>query len=400
MSLDIKTKSHTGWRSPVVLLMAMAATMQIAFAAWINLSNNFAVEVLSFTGRDVGLQQSIREIPGFLAFAAIFFLFIMREQTLAFVSLLLLGGAVAVTGYYPTYTGFLLTTFISSVGFHYYETMNQSLTLQWLPKKTAPVTMGKIMSVASFAQLVAFGLVFLCWKIFEMEFTDIFMLVGGFTFFATLVLWVTFPEFNAGVTQHKKLILRKRYWLYYALTFMGGARRQIFMVFAAFMMIERFGFQVHEVAVLFIANGIVTMFFAPIIGKWIMQFGERRILAIEYIGLFMVFTAYAFVSNVWIAIGLYIVDHALFAMAIGMKTYFQKIADPADIAPTAGVAFTINHIAAVVIPITFGIIWIWSPAAVFLAGSAMAVMSLVLAQLIPRSPEKGCEFRWLEESAS
>ncbi len=379
-----------------MLLMAMAATMQIGFAAWVNLSNNFAVEVLQFSGREIGIQQSIREIPGFMAFAAVYLLFVMREQTLAFVSLLMLGGAIALTGYYPTFTGFLITTFISSIGFHYYETMNQSLTLQWLPKKTAPATMGKILGVASFAQLCAFALVYLCWKIFNLDYTEIFMLVGGITFLVTLVLWISFPEFNAGVPQHKKLILRKRYWLYYALTFMSGARRQIFMVFAAFMMVERFGFKVHEVALLFLINGLVTMFVAPIIGKWIVRFGERRILALEYIGLFLVFTSYAFVSNIWVAVGLYILDHALFAMAIGMKTYFQKIADPADIAPTAGVSFTINHIAAVIIPVSFGLLWIWSPAAVFLSGAAMALVSLGLAQLIPRSPQKDREFRWLE----
>jgi len=123
---------------------------------------------------------------------------------------------------------------------------------------------------------------------------------------------------------------------------------------------------------------------------------ERRTLTIEYTGLILIFTAYAFVPNVWVAVGLYIVDHAFFAMAIAMKTYFQKIADPADIAPTAGVAFTINHIAAVFIPVLFGLIWLWSPAAVFLAGAAIAVISLGLAQLIPYSPKEGTEFRWLE----
>ncbi len=388
------------WRTPVVLLMSMAAVMQIGFAAWINLSNNFAVEALSFTGREIGLQQSIREIPGFMAFAAVFFLFIMREQTLAFISLILLGGAIAVTGYYPTYTGFLLTTFISSVGFHYYETMNQSLTMQWLPKKSAPATMGKIMAVASLAQLVAYGLVFTFAKIFDLDYADIFMIMGGISFVGAIALWLIFPRFDGGVVQNRRLVLRKRYWLYYALTFMGGARRQIFMVFAAFMMVERFGFKVHEVAILFIANGMMTMFLAPLIGKWIMQFGERRILTIEYCGLFLVFVSYAFVAYEWIAVALYLIDHALFAMALGMKTYFQKIADPADIAPTAGVAFTINHIAAVIIPVSFGLLWIWSPAAVFLAGAAMTLVSLGLAQLIPTFPDEGREFRWLERQSN
>ncbi|MEM7214202.1 MAG: MFS transporter [Pseudomonadota bacterium] len=374
--------------------MAMAGVMQIAFAAWMAMTNNFAVEVLSFTGREIGIQQSIREIPGFLSFAAVFLLLFGREQTWAYVSLLLLGGAAAVTGMFPSFTGFLITTFISSVGFHYYETMHQSLSLQWLPKKSAPATMGKILAVGSFAQLAVFIFIFVAGAWLALSFNSIYLITGLITCFATIILWLAFPTFKDGVTQHKKLILRQRYWLYYALTFMGGARRQIFMVFAGFMMVERFGFAIHEVMGLLIANQLVTMFFAPLIGKWIVRFGERNILTVEYIGLILVFVAYAFVPSWEIAVALYLIDHALFAMAISMKTYFQKIADPADIAPTAGVAFTINHIAAVFIPVLFGLIWLWSPAAVFLAGAGMASISLILARLVPLNPDQGNEFVW------
>ncbi len=382
------------WQTPTGLLMAMAAAMQVAFAAWMLMTNNFAYETLSFTGREIGIQQSVREIPGFLSFAAVFLLFLAREQTLAYISLILLGGAAAVTGYFPSFTGFLITTFISSIGFHYYETMHQSLSLQWLPKATAPAIMGKILAIGSISQLVCFGFVFIAWFWIGMHFSSIYLVTGLATVVAVIAMWVMFPSFKDGIPQHKKIILRKRYWLYYALTFMGGARRQIFMVFATFMMVERFGFQLHEVAALAIANGILTMLFAPLIGQWIVRFGERRMLTWEYMGLIAVFIAYAWVPNWWIAVGLYLIDHVLFAVAISMKTYFQKIADPADIAPTAGVAFTINHIAAVFIPVIFGLIWIWNPAAVFLAGAAMAFVSLTFARMVPISPETGNEFVW------
>jgi len=382
------------WQTPAILLMAMAAVMQIAFAAWMAMTNNFAVEILQFTGKEIGIQQSVREIPGFLSFAAVFLLLLGREQTWAYISLLLLGGAAAVTGLFPSFTGFLITTFISSIGFHYYETMHQSLSLQWLPKKTAPATMGKILAVGSFAQLAVFVFIFIAGAWFAMSFTGIYMITGIITCVGTILLWILFPAFKDGVPQNKKLVLRKRYWLYYALTFMGGARRQIFMVFAAFMMVERFGFEIHEVMGLMIANQLVTMFFAPLIGKWIIRFGERNILTIEYIGLVIVFVAYAYVPTWELAVALYIIDHALFAMAIAMKTYFQKIADPADIAPTAGVAFTINHIAAVFIPVLFGLIWVINPAAVFLAGAVMAFISLILSRLIPATPTEGNEFVW------
>ena len=133
------------------------------------------------------------------------------------------------------------------------------------------------------------------------------------------------------------------------------------------------------------------MLLAPKIGSWIGKVGEKTALTVEYVGLIGVFLTYAFVTNAHLAAALYVVDHAFFAVAIAMKTYFQKIADPADIAPTAGVAFTINHIAAVVIPAAFGLIWLVSPAAVFLIGAGMACVSLVLARIVPDDPSEGNE---------
>ena len=185
--------------------------------------------------------------------------------------------------------------------------------------------------------------------------------------------------------------MRKRYWLYYALTFMGGARRQIFVVFAGFLMVEKFGYSVSDVAALYLINHLFNWAFAGKIGALVGRIGERRALTFEYCGLICVFTAYAFVDNALWAASLYVLDHLFFSLAIAIKTYFQKIADPADMASTAGVAFTINHIAAVVIPALFGLVWLVSPAAVFLMGAGMAVISLVLARNIPIDPRAGNE---------
>jgi hypothetical protein len=182
--------------------------------------------------------------------------------------------------------------------------------------------------------------------------------------------------------------------LFYGLTFLGGARRQIFMVFASFLMVEKFGYSAANMALLFLANHAVNSVVAPRVGHFITRFGERRALTIEYSGLILIFTAYAFVSVAWVAALLFVLDHILYSMAIADKSYFQKIADPADIAATAGMSFTINHIAAVVIPASFGIIWIYSPATVFLAGAVLATASLTLARLVPYEPGQGNEVLW------
>ena len=102
-------------------------------------------------------------------------------------------------------------------------------------------------------------------------------------------------------------------------------------------------------------------------------------------------------SAEWAA-ALYVIDHLFFALALAIKTYLQKIADPADMASTAGVSFTINHIAAVFIPVSFGLIWLVSPSAVFYIGAAMAVVSFILSLNIPAKPEEGNEVRVLRWS--
>lgn len=382
---------YKGWRNPEVLLIVMAAAMPLSFSTWMALLNNFSVEMADFTGREIGILQSLREIPGFLAFTAIFVLLVLREQTFALLSLLVLGIGVAISGYFPTVIGLYCTTVLMSIGFHYFETMQQALSLQWVKKERTALVMGKQLSAKSVSSLVMFGIVWLMLEVFSVEYRYVYLFGGALTVLAALFVWGAFPKFADAHPQTKKLILRKRYWLYYALTFMSGARRQIFTVFAGFLMVEKFGYDAATITLLYLLNHAINMVLAPKIGKLIGKWGERRALTFEYIGLFMVFVSYAFVENHILAGGLYVIDHLFFAMAIAIKTYFQKIADPGDISSTAGVSFTINHIAAVFIPAAFGLLWLVSPSAVFLAGAAMAFVSLVLALNVPTDPEPGNE---------
>jgi predicted MFS family arabinose efflux permease len=384
--MNPRSPTDRNWRRPEVLLVLISVAMPISFSTWMALINNFAVERAQFTGVEIGILQSVREIPGFLAFAVIFVLLLLREQALALLSLGLLGIGVALTGFFPSFVGLLLTTVVMSTGFHYFETVRQSLALQWLAKEQAPAMLGRLIAVGSFASLVAFALIYLGIDLGGLDMKWVYLIGGGITLVLTLAAWILFPRFPEKVEQSKRLILRRRYGLFYALTFMAGARRQIFVVFAGFLMVEKFGFDVASMTLMFLANHVIAMALAPRIGKLVGRWGERTVLSIEYGGLIVVFTGYAFVGTAWIAVGLYILDHLFFAMAIAIKTYFQKIADPADIAATSGVSFTINHIAAVVIPAAFGLLWMVSPSAVFLAGTGTAVCSLVLARLVPRRP--------------
>ncbi|RVU83707.1 MFS transporter [Leucothrix sargassi] len=388
----IVTAIKTGeWRTPEILLYLMAASMPFSFGVWMALLNNFAIEQAAFTGADMGILQSLREIPGFLSFAVVFLLLIFREQTLAILSLLILGLGVVLTGFFPSFWGLCITTMIMSIGFHYFEAVNQSLQLQWLDKDKAPELLGKLISVGACSSLLAYSMVYITLELFDLSMMTLYIIGGSVTMTIAAFAWFQFPHFPAKVEQNKSLVLRKRYWLYYLLVFMSGSRRQIFVVFAGFLMVEKFGFSASQVALMFLANMVANIYIAPKIGKLISFIGERQTLTLEYVGLILVFVGYALVESAAWAVVLYILDHLFFAMAIALKTYFQKIADPADIAPTAGVSFSISHIAAVVVPVVFGYIWLVSPSAVFYAGAIMAAISLILARVVPEKPEAGRE---------
>ncbi len=379
--------------NPEYLLILTAVASSLAFSVWQVLLNNFAIEQAAFSGREIGILQSLREVPGFLAFTVVFVLLVVREQAFALVSVGLLGAGVALTGFLPSEYGLYFTTVLMSIGFHYFYTLQQSLTLQWTDTAQAPIVMGRLSSVSSIASLVAFGGVWLGIELLDLDYKWLYLVAGGIALALALGAWLFFPIFPHKVPQRKHLLMRRRYWLYYALTFMSGARRQIFMVFAGFLMVQKFGFSAANIALLFLVNHLINAWAAPKIGRLIVRFGERMALSMEYAGLIIIFTAYAFVEVAWVAATLYVLDHILFAMAIAIRSYFQKIADPADIASTAGVSFTINHIAAVVIPASFGIIWLYSPSVVFLAGAGMAALSLLLARLVPNNPREGNEIK-------
>jgi len=372
----------------------MSVAMPVAFSTWSALLNNFVVERAGFTGVEIGILQSLREIPGFLAFTVIFVLLIIKEQAFAVVALALLGIGVALTGFFPSAIGLYCTTVLMSTGFHYFEVLKQSLALQWFEKSDAPQALGKLISVGAITSLVVYSVLWGLLEVLDLDYAWIFMIAGGVCCGLAVFMWLGFPQFESTHVQTRKLVLRKRYWLYYALTFFSGARRQIFMVFAAFLMVEKFGYSASQVALLFLINYAFNWLFAEKIGSLIGRIGERTALSIEYAGLIIVFTAYAFVENPYVGAGLYVVDHMFFALAIAMSTYFQKIASPEDIASSSGVSFTINHIAAVVVPASLGLVWIVSPAAVFLIGTGFAVCSLLLSQNIPARPRQGNEVNW------
>ena len=268
-----------------------------------------------------------------------------------------------------------------SFGFHYYETTNQSLTLQYFSTATSPLIFGRLRSLAAATSIVVGLLLYLMGMAFN--FRVMFLAIGALVVAAGIWGLLQDPTHSQATPQHRKMILRRRYSLYYFLTFMAGARRQIFMAFSVYLLVKVFHCTVAEITLLFVVNNLVNFLLSPAIGRAIVRFGERRVLSVEYSGLVCVFLVYAFTGSKSLAIAMYILDHILFNFAIAIRTYFQKVADPADIAPSMAVGFTINHIAAVVMPAIGGLLWMVDYRIPFVAGALFSLVSLLAVQRIP-----------------
>jgi hypothetical protein len=361
-----------------ILILTLCATGGLQ--TWRILFDNFAVRIIHLDGHHIGIIQSIREVPGFLAFTVIYILFLVREQRFAAFSVLLLGLGVLITGLFPSFQGLIFTTLVMSFGFHYFETCNQSLTLQHFSHEQAPLVFGRLRAYASLCNIVVSIFFLLIAPYFT--YTTLYLFLGSLIIIITLFNLKQHTVTDSPVPQRKEMIFKKQYWLFYLLTFLSGARRQIFIAFAVFLLVKKFSFSIQEIAVLFLINNVINYFLSPFIGKCIVKFGERKVLSLEYTALIFVFLGYALVEDRYIAALLYVFDHIFFNFAIAIRTFFQKIANPADIAPSMAVGFTINHIAAVVLPVLGGILWLIDYRIPFLIGAVISIVSLLSVQSI------------------
>lgn len=361
-------------------LAVMTASSMIGLQGYSILFNNYAVEVVGLDGSGVGVIQSVREVPGLLSILALLLLLALKEHRLSALSIALLGLGTAATGFFPTYFGLAVTTLIMSFGFHYFETTNQSLTLQYFASGVSPLVFGRLRSLAAISSIASGVLIWLLGFMFDYK--GIFLIIGSLVFIAGLWALVQDPTHVDIPVQRQKMVLRKKYSLFYFLTFMSGARRQIFVVFSIFLLVKMFHFSVREMTLLFIVNNVIAYLMNPLIGRAIVKFGERKICSIEYAGVILIFMVYAVTSSKLLVSIMYIVDALLFNFSVAIRTYFQKIADPQDTASSMALGVTINHIAAVFLPALGGYLWMIDFRIPFIAGALLGAVSLVAAQFI------------------
>ncbi|MCD4656258.1 MAG: MFS transporter [Planctomycetes bacterium] len=387
-------------------LLVLTICSAICLQTWRTLFNNFAVDVVQIDGSLTASIQGVRELAGFLTFLIVFIILFMREHKLSALSIVLCGAGLAITGFFPSFIALIFTTFLFSIGFHYYEATNQTLTLQSFGIRESPIVFGKLRSLAAatnfFIGIIILIMIFVIdhfaagttadettLKIQANQGTiikTIYLIVGSIV--VIFGIWGFFqnPVDKNAVPQLKRFLIRKKYWLFYTLSFLSGARRQFFVVFAVLLLVQKFHFSIVEITLLFIFNNFINYFLSPLVGRIINIFGERKVLTLEYFSMFFIFLAYAFNNSTCLVIALYVLDHIFFNFAIAIRTYFQKVADPRHIAPSMSVSFAINHIAAVIVPFIGAAIWMFSTRIPFIVGACLSILSLIFVQFIRTKP--------------
>ena len=365
------------FRYLLVLTFAQAA----AFLGWTALYTNFAVEVVGLNGSQNGIVQAVREIPGLLSLGVVGLLLIMNEVTLTSLAILVCGLGVIITGWFPVFEWQIFWTLVLSFGFHYFEATNQSLTLQYFSKTEAPLVISRLRAVTASGSFMM-GIIILTLSNF-LEYKWLFGIAGSFAVIAAFWAFTQKPRDKSLPTQRKGIVIRSRYWLFYVLTALSGARRQIFSVFSIFLMVSHFHFSLTQMSFFLLFSNLVNWVLNPLIGKAINAFGEKPLLTGKYIAVILLCVGYIVCDVAWVAALLYVIDQLLFGFTISIRTFFQKIADQEDIAPSMALGVTINHIAAVAVPFVGGMLWMIDYRIPFAMGIGMGCLSLLMVQFIP-----------------
>jgi predicted MFS family arabinose efflux permease len=371
-------------RLMLVYLVASNFLLYFGFRTWQTLFNNFAVEELGIGPGGIGWIQALREIPGLMGFTLGFLALFFSEIRIMALSVILLGAGLVLTGFAEGFLLLVASTLVMSFGFHFFYPTNNAVVLMAVDKRDAPKTLGQLGSLNAVAMIVATGAVFLLAD--PWGYRTLYMIVGGLVLVGGLAL-LPFKGAKEGLPPRRQVVLRRRYWLYYTLSFLMGSRRHIFTTFAIFLLVNEYGISVQTTATLFLVNSLVNIFTLRWVGRLIGQLGERLMLSIAFGTLAFVFLGYAYVTYLQVLFLLFVIDNVMFGFNLALTTYFQKIAvTQEEITSNLSVEQTINHISAVVIPIIGGTVWVlFGSQAPFLVGVVIVLISLVLAQAI-RTP--------------
>jgi MFS family permease len=363
-----------------------------AFGVQIPLFANFIFERFGVRTHEYGYLEAFRETPGFLTVAVGALVMVVAAPRLSAVSLLVMGVGLAAYAWVTDIASVLggsailaliVTSVFWSVGFHTWLPLQNTLALRYAPSDETGRWLGWLRTTSGVGHIVMMGVALLLIRVLEYE--GLFLIAGGFLVVGAVLVGLAGRGDHAVVakTPPRRILVRKRYKVYYALIFLQGARKQIFLMFAVWLLVKGHGAARETILILMLINQGLNLLISPSMGKVVDRFGERLTLTVSYVLLALVFLGYAFVPQTNALYVLYVVDHLLFVGGIALTTYLNKIAPREDIRPTLTMGVTLNHIPSVLVPLIGGALWVaYGHTVVFVGGAMFATMSVVVAQWV------------------
>jgi len=399
-------------RGMLTVITLNVVLLRLGFRVWQSIFNNFAVEEIGVRADQIGMIQAVREIPGLLGILAGLLALVLVEMRIAGLSLITMGAGIVLTSFARTVPGLIGATLLLSVGFHFFSSSNSSALLLSVGHDDAPTILGRLNSLGAVVTLLGTVVIFL--TLDAWGYRVLLRVAGAVVVAGGLILLPFGKQKREARETTKQKPLRRRYWLYYALTFMMGSRRHIFSTFAVFLLVQEYQVTPHVITFLYLINSLIGTYLHQAFGKIVARFGERRVLTANFALLTPVFLGYALIPlleplatpgfqipslaiGTWvlfpaldatpalmILLGLFIVDQVLFGFSIALRCYLQKIAiTPRDITPNISAGQTISHVAAVIVPVVGGAVWAATGAQyTFLFGVLIALISLGLTQFM------------------
>ena len=354
----------------------------IGFAMYGAVFINFITETLSVKPLGMGALETMREIPGLLAVGIAALVARFAESRIAAVCLCFSAVGVAATGFVHTYGELVLVTVFWSIFMHQWFTSSSFIPLALASGQEGGRHLGRMGATGSAGTILAFLGVRLmaghvAYPVFFVS-AAVFIFAGGICLL---------PLSGASTTHNRpRLLIRREYGLFYGLTFLEGFRRQIFSTFALFALVQQWHVHLPQIDTLMLVNAVASFLVAAPVGRLIDRIGERRSMSFYYVAIALTFAGYALVRHVVVLEVLWVVDSILFSFGIGITTYLNRIVRPGELTPSLAMGQTMNHIAAVVIPLAGGLLWQrFGYHAPFWCGVVAALASLLITQaLLPR----------------
>jgi len=378
MALGIK-------RNTILTLTISNSIIWIGFHIWRIVFNNYAVEYFDASPTEIGIIQAVREIPGLLAFGVGALAIYMTESRITSLSIVAVGIGLLLSGFAPSIFALGLATFVLSIGFHYFEPTNTSQLLMLAGANQFGRVQGRYRSFESMAGLLGAGLVLSLTLV--LDYRETFYIIGGVVVLVGIYLALALPP-NRGKTERRRIALKKKYWLYYTLSFLRGCRRHIFTTFAIFLLVKNYELSITAVSTIYLINNCATIFTHRLMGQISDRFGERNILAGSSLLLILIFSGYAFVTYLPLLIVFFFLDNIMFGSSIALKSYVRRISTEKDLTGCLSFGMTANHITAVIIPALGGIIWsMFGYKATFIAGAVIVAVDFLFALRLPPKAE-------------